>query len=315
MKIDNWSIGVVEDVNDPTGAGRARVRVMGYHSPDRNELPTSSLSWSSMIMPVTSPSIVEIGQSSTGLLPGSWVFGFFRDGSECQDYVILGSVSGAAGYTPGFDSVANYGFGDEHGAFSNLTSPDIPNMLGRLNAPVSGFSPGPNTSYSSSFEDPPTPLNLVGGAGDKFISVAQSQRGVKETSKNQGPGIEKYWSATSYGVAGYHERLPWCAAFVSWVVKSAGVLSQDKLPNTAGAFEFQSWAKSNGIPITMSPRSVSRGDIVVFSFSHIGIATSDSSGNSFTTIEGNTDSSGSREGGGVWEKTRSLSSLSSAIHL
>ena len=50
-----------------------------------------------------------------------------------------------------------------------------------------------------------------------LIAVAKEQAnlGIRETSNNQGPGIQKYWPATSYGIAGYHNREPWCAAFMA----------------------------------------------------------------------------------------------------
>jgi hypothetical protein len=56
------------------------------------------------------------------------------------------------------------------------------------------------------------------------------------------------------------------------------------------------------------------GDIVIFTFSHIGIAVSepDEKGN-VKTVEGNTDKAGSREGGGVYLKTRNISKIRSRI--
>ena len=86
-----WWHGVVEDVNDPLFLGRCKVRVFGYHSDDLLELPTSSLPWAFPMQPITSASLSGIGTSPTGLLVGSHVFGFFRDGSSAQDPVMIGS--------------------------------------------------------------------------------------------------------------------------------------------------------------------------------------------------------------------------------
>ena len=80
-----WWHGVVEDVADPLMLGRVRVRVYGYHSDDRIELPIASLPWAYPMQPITSAALSGIGTSPTGLLVGSHVFGFFRDGSEAQD--------------------------------------------------------------------------------------------------------------------------------------------------------------------------------------------------------------------------------------
>lgn len=87
-----WFSGVIEDVNDPEEMGRYRVRCFGYHSGNKGDLPTEDLPWSNVMMPVTSASTSGIGFSATGLVQGSWVIGFFRDGLNAQDPVIMGSM-------------------------------------------------------------------------------------------------------------------------------------------------------------------------------------------------------------------------------
>ena len=89
-----WWQGVVEDVDDPLKLGRCRVRVAGYHNPSTQLLPTQDLPWAVSVQPITSASISEVGTSPTGLLPGSWVLGFFRDPGFFQQPVILGSIPG-----------------------------------------------------------------------------------------------------------------------------------------------------------------------------------------------------------------------------
>lgn len=89
-----WWHGVVEDTADPLYIGRCRVRVFGFHSEDKEVLPTDSLPWAYPMQPITSAALSGIGQSPTGLLNGSHVFGFFRDGEEAQDPVIIGSFGG-----------------------------------------------------------------------------------------------------------------------------------------------------------------------------------------------------------------------------
>ena len=44
--------------------------------------------------PITSAAVSGVGRSPTGLLPGSWVVGFFRDGYNAQDPIIMGSLAG-----------------------------------------------------------------------------------------------------------------------------------------------------------------------------------------------------------------------------
>lgn len=102
-----WWHGVVEDVSDPLFLGRCRVRVFGFHLNDKSELPTEALPWAYPMQPLTSAALSGIGQSPTGLLVGSHVFGFFRDGDEAQDPVIIGSFGGvplrASDTTKGFN--------------------------------------------------------------------------------------------------------------------------------------------------------------------------------------------------------------------
>ena len=44
-----WWAGVVEDRQDPLKLGRCRVRCLGYHTEDKNVLPTSDLPWAHSI--------------------------------------------------------------------------------------------------------------------------------------------------------------------------------------------------------------------------------------------------------------------------
>ena len=47
-----------------------------------------------MVLPVTSSGISGIGQSPLGLVEGSWVFGYFRDGMNRQEPLVIGSLPG-----------------------------------------------------------------------------------------------------------------------------------------------------------------------------------------------------------------------------
>jgi len=89
-----WFVGVVEDRADPTHTGRVRVRCLGYHTDNKDDLPTADLPWASPVLPITSSGISGIGQTPLGLLEGSWVFGFFRDSTFAQEPVIVGSLPG-----------------------------------------------------------------------------------------------------------------------------------------------------------------------------------------------------------------------------
>lgn len=87
-----WFTGVIEDIKDPMQMGRVRVRCIGYHTSDKGRIPTNALPWALVMMPVTSAAMSGVGRSPTGLLQGSWVIGFFRDGPSAQDPVVIGSI-------------------------------------------------------------------------------------------------------------------------------------------------------------------------------------------------------------------------------
>lgn len=89
-----WWTGVVEDRNDPEKLGRCRVRIFGYHTEDTNLLPTVDLPWALPIQPITSAATSGIGNSPVGIVPGSWVVGFFLDGEDAQQPVIMGTIAG-----------------------------------------------------------------------------------------------------------------------------------------------------------------------------------------------------------------------------
>jgi hypothetical protein len=89
-----WFNGVVEDRNDPEKTGRVRVRIIGVHTDNKTLLPTADLPWCMVVLPITASGISGVGQSPLGLLEGSWVFGYFKDGSMQQEPVILGSLPG-----------------------------------------------------------------------------------------------------------------------------------------------------------------------------------------------------------------------------
>ena len=89
-----WFVGVVEDRDDPERIGRVRVRCLGFHTADLNELPTADLPWAHVKHPVTDPAMHGMGSTPSFLVEGSWVIGFFRDAQEKQQPVIIGSLPG-----------------------------------------------------------------------------------------------------------------------------------------------------------------------------------------------------------------------------
>ena len=89
----NWWIGVVEDRVDPAMLGRCKVRIVGYHTEIKEELPTADLPWAVPVSPTTSAGISGIGETPN-FIQGASVLGFFADGDEGQQPVIVGSLAG-----------------------------------------------------------------------------------------------------------------------------------------------------------------------------------------------------------------------------
>ncbi len=108
-----WWQGVVEDRNDPLKLGRCRVRILGWHPESKQAVPTNTLPWAHPLMPITSASMQGIGESPTGPVEGTWVMGFFRDGEDAQEPVMMGTIGGIPeSVSPGNKEKTNVGFGD-----------------------------------------------------------------------------------------------------------------------------------------------------------------------------------------------------------
>jgi hypothetical protein len=152
----------------------------------------------------------------------------------------------------------------------------------------------------------------------RMITLAEEQIGVSEIDgTNCGPIVDEYKAATWLDPT---KGWPWCAAFICWLVREA-IKEEDvsfDRPQTAGAWDFENWAKKqDGVELRKPTNyDVKAGDIVIFTFSHIGLAIKDVDlSGDVVTIEGNTNGAGSREGGAVLEKRRHISTIRSRIRI
>ena len=89
-----WFFGCVEDRDDPMRIGRVKLRILGYHTDDKEQLPTEDLPWAMPIMPANSASTSGIGWSPNGVVEGTWCWGFFMDGAEGQQPAFVGTING-----------------------------------------------------------------------------------------------------------------------------------------------------------------------------------------------------------------------------
>ena len=130
----NWWIGQVEndgakywnaeledgngdfDYGDWDWTNKVKVRIIGYHNPNRKELPTRDLPWAQVLMPPIYSQRSGIG-SVHQLQINSWVVGFFMDGTSAQIPIVMGSLT---------DENPSSGYGVEGGkeeGFAQLTPP------------------------------------------------------------------------------------------------------------------------------------------------------------------------------------------------
>jgi hypothetical protein len=120
-----WFHGVVEDRADPLYLNRVRVRCFGYHTSDKVLLPTNDLPWATVVLPTTESGTSGVGRSPHGLVEGSWVVGFFRDGTDAQDPIILGSIASLNSV----EANTNQGFYDPAGNYPKKTDDITTNYL------------------------------------------------------------------------------------------------------------------------------------------------------------------------------------------
>ena len=95
-----WFVGVVEDRQDPQRLGRVRVRCLGYHTEIHEDLKTVDLPWAHPMNPITSATVSGLGQTPLGPVEGTWVVGFFQDGADAQQPIIMGTLPGVANTLP-----------------------------------------------------------------------------------------------------------------------------------------------------------------------------------------------------------------------
>jgi len=158
---------------------------------------------------------------------------------------------------------------------------------------------------------------------EAIAQAAESKVGVRESGgANKGASLQPFFDADAYDPNGSKpgdDGYAWCAAFVCWCTKTAvaGRSTTFKRPTTPGAWDFERWCREQDNSVVLKKPAgsdIRRGDIVILNISHICIATGPPDANGyFPTVEGNTNSAGSREGDGVYAKRRNISAVRSRI--
>jgi hypothetical protein len=146
------------------------------------------------------------------------------------------------------------------------------------------------------------------------VAAEEEAKHVREIPKNsnRGPRVDEY--LTRAGVSPGHA---WCCAFVYWCFYEAAnaMACPNPMVKTAGCVDHWNRAPSQGAQRIPASQAVENPDLVksgmVFimdhgeGLGHTGFVEK-VKGGLLTTIEGNTDGSKAREGGGVYRLTRKI---------
>ena len=88
---DNYPCLPVESTDDLPGfKRRVKVSILGWHTSNSEELKTDELPWAYCLLPVTAGGGTGGAGEDMNLTGGEWVFGFFLDGEDGQQPVIIG---------------------------------------------------------------------------------------------------------------------------------------------------------------------------------------------------------------------------------
>ena len=168
-----------------------------------------------------------------------------------------------------------------------------------------GLVPKSNPVYLDPDKGPLS--DIISDFAKQMVRIAETQVGVTENPKNSNTGPEVFVYQDSTWLKPVRSPQPgekynppkpgwpWCAAFVCFLFKAVSGIKDINysfsLPRTAGAYDFENWARKNSryVDIIKPPfDKILPGDIIIFNFGHIGISISTITGNRILTIEGNT---------------------------
>ena len=133
----------------------------------------------------------------------------------------------------------------------------------------------------------------------KVLELAAAEVGVREESRNRGKAIDAYNRDIGHDP---EKRDPWCAIFVSAMVKRACDALGVPVPIhlTAGVFTLDEQA-----PRQMRRSVPTSGSIFILGgHKHTGLVETVFPNGNCITVEGNTNDGGSPEGDGVYRRTR-----------
>jgi hypothetical protein len=145
------------------------------------------------------------------------------------------------------------------------------------------------------------------------IQIALSYDGVREKGgNNRGKQVEAFQASI-----GLSPGDPWCAAFVCFCIKEAAKQLGVKPKFEYGGSVYKLWTRNQGLQVTQPTQNciflidhgLSKAGTRI---GHTGfcIGRNQSHTETLETMEGNTNSAGSRDGDGAYHKSREMSEFS-----
>lgn len=199
-------------------------------------------------------------------------------------------------------------------AFQRASGLDADGVAGEMTWKALGYVMGGDARDTNAHHDPAPRPGSGGGHARPPMIPRQGEAGLREAILEQARGElgkrERGWNggdAEKYQKFFGRGHEPWCADFVSWVYTQAGQKMNN--PYVPGIVQQ---LKKSGRWRTSSPKP---GDMVIFDWDHdgvgdhIGIVESTLPNGHVRTIEGNTSDPTGRNGEGVYERTRTRSTI------
>lgn len=150
----------------------------------------------------------------------------------------------------------------------------------------------------------------MGPLASKALAIAATQVGVREHGRNRGPEVDSYSRDIGHDPT---KADPWCAIFVSAMVKRAADALGVPVPLhlTAGVFTLDEQT-----PASMHRKTPVAGSIFIKNaHEHTGFVVGVREDGTLDTVEGNTNGGGSSEGDGVYQRTRHQSEIMGYLDL
>jgi hypothetical protein len=132
-------------------------------------------------------------------------------------------------------------------------------------------------------------LGNAGGSPMTTIAAAELGQAEQPPGSNDSPRIAQYRTATAGSGVG-----PWCAYFVSWAARQAGMPLGDHGEGFGSVDALYAWAQRTGRAVPNGPGVVPRpGDLIVWD-EHVGIVEQVLPDGRIQTLEGNSSDRVSR---------------------